>query len=166
MNLALAEEVLNHIHNWFVRDSRTFSGAEFSGGSLPDEIEGYVSGVRFYRIQGTYLNDGLHMRGAEGAPDGSSGQGGTDMPEIEDEAAGTVVVSLMAVPKSLLAIIDEIAEWEEKYGEVAKGPFFSESFGGYEYEIRGYSSYGAASSSQSGWRLAFANRLNPWRKMW
>lgn len=153
MNLILAEEVLCHIHNWFVRDTSLFSGVTFGSNALPSEIASYVPEGTYYRIQGTYLNDGLHLRGTN------------DVIKQED-VDGPVRVSKLVIPNPLLAIIDEIADWEDKYGEVAKGPFFSESFGGYEYEIRGYSSYGAASSSMSGWRLAFANRLNPFRRMY
>ena len=149
MNVVLLEDVLSHIHNWFVRDSSVFENVSASGGAMPREVSEYVGGVRFYRIQGTYLNDGLHK---------------SDDDEWEDEEIGRVRVSLLAIPKPLLNIVDEIEEWEKKYGEVAKGPYFSEEFGGYKYQIRGFSSYGVAGSPLAGWRLAFANQLNPWRK--
>lgn len=151
VNLNVLEEVLNHIHNWFVRDSRVFTNLVISGGEMPEELREYVPDGIFYRIQGSFMNDGVHS---------------TDDPLLEDEVIERAVVSRLAIPRVLLDMVDEIAEWEEKYGEVAKGPFFSEEFGGYSYEIRGYSSYGAAASSSSGWRLAFADRLAPWRKMY
>lgn len=150
MNIVLAEEVLSHLHNWFVRDSSVFTNVSIADGALPEDVASYVPEGAFYRIEGSLMNDGLHKVGVD---------------ELETEDVSRVKISVLAIPRPLLAIIDEIADWEDKYGEVAKGPFFSESFGGYEYEIRGYSSYGAASSSMSGWRLAFANRLNPWRRM-
>lgn len=151
MNLILLEEVLDHIHNWFVRDSSVFEGVEISGGTLPSDVAEYVPEGVYYRLQGSYLNDGVHMPGEESD-------------ELRDETIARAKVSLLAIPRALLAIVDEIDEWVEKYGEVAQGPFFSEEFGGYKYTIRGYSSYGAASASASGWRLAFAGRLNPYRK--
>ena len=162
MNVALAEEVLNHIHNWFVRESSVFSDFDIEDGALPEEIAQYTSKASFYRISGTYLNDGLHeaIQPSGGLSEASENT------DLKDEHVDNATVSLLVIPKSLLLLIDEIGEWEDKYGEVAKAPFFSESFGGYQYEIRGYSSYGAATSSASGWRLAFANRLNPWRKMY
>lgn len=152
MNLVLAEEVLSHIHNWFVRDSMKLTGAVFTEDGPPVEVESYVPSGGFYRVQGTFLNDGLHKFDEP-----------TDV--FQPDEAASVTISRLAIPTALVVMFDEIEDWEDKYGDVAKGPFFSESFGGYEYEIRGYSSYGAASSSMSGWRLAFANRLNPWRRM-
>lgn len=153
MNLILAEEVLSHIHNWFVKDTAVFQNVEVSGGELPDDISAFVTDNAFYRIQGTYLNDGLHRTSD---PDD----------ELQDEVIERAVVSRLAIPRPLLALIDEIEAWNEKYAEISSGPFFSERFGGYEYQIRGFSSYGVSGSPLSGWRLAFANRLNPWRKMY
>lgn len=149
MNVMLLESVLEHIHNWFVRDSRVFSGVEVSGGALPDEVSEYVSSADFYRVEGSYRNDGLHKLGED---------------ELADEEVSRMKVSLLAIPKALLLLVDEIEEWEKNYGEVAKGPYFSEQFGGYRYQIRGFSSYGVAGSPLAGWRLAFANQLNPYRK--
>jgi len=155
MNLVLLENVLSHLHNWFVRDSATFTDVEISGGQLPEKVAEYVPSGVFYRIQGSYLNDGLHKLGDDEIED-----------ILEDEKIERVKVSLLAIPKPLLLIVDEIEEWERKYGEVAKGPYFSEEFGGYKYQIRGFSSYGVSGSPLAGWRLAFANQLAPWRKMY
>lgn len=151
MNVTLLEEVLSHIHNWFVRDASMFSDVEIVDGELTDDALEYVSGKEFYKIDGSYLNDGLHHVGDA---------------DLSDETADLVKVSLLAIPKPLLSIVDEIDEWEKKYGEVASGPYFSEEFGPYKYQIRGFSSYGVSGSPLAGWRLAFANRLNPWRKMY
>lgn len=153
MNLTLLEEVLNHIHNWFVVDSLTFSDVSISDGALPDKVADSIPSGYFYRIQGSYLNDGLHHMGD-----------GDDM--LEDESVKSMSVSLMSIPKALLNLIPQIDAWIEKYSEVATGPYFSEEFGGYKYQIRGFSSYGVSGSPLAGWRLAFANQLNPWRKMY
>ena len=153
MNLILAEEVLSHLHNWFVKDTAVFENVEVSDGNPPDDISAFVPDNAFYRLQGTYLNDGLHRMGD---PDDT----------LQDESIDRVLVSVLAIPRPLLLIIDEIEAWNEKYGEISTGPFFSEKFGGYEYQIRGFSSYGVSGSPLAGWRLAFANRLNPWRRMY
>lgn len=149
MNVTLLEEVLSHIHNWFVRDSSMFNDLKIVDGELTDEALEYVAGKEFYKIDGSYLNDGLHK---------------ADEPELSDEEVDKARISLLAIPKPLLGIVDEIEEWNAKYADVASGPYFSEEFGGYKYQIRGFSSYGVSGSPLSGWRLAFANRLNPWRK--
>lgn len=150
MNVVLLEEVLNHIHNWFVRDASVFTDVEIIDGHLTDKALDYVSDRQFYKIDGSFENDGLHLIDDE----------------LEDEVIERARISLLAIPKPLLGIVDEIEEWERKYGEVAAGPYFSEEFGGYKYQVRGFSSYGVSGSPLSGWRLAFANRLNPWRKMY
>lgn len=149
MNVVLLEDVLSHIHNWFVRDFSDFTNVQVENGELPTEIAEYVDGKSFYRIQGSYNNDGLHEVGGD---------------DLEDESVERVRVSLLAIPKPLLKIVDDIEEWDKKYSDVAKGPYFSEEFGGYRYQIRGFSSYGVSGSPLTGWRLAFANELNPWRK--
>ncbi len=151
MNVVLLEEVLSHIHNWFVRDASVFTNVEVVDGHLTDEALDYVSDRKFYKLDGSYENDGLHS---------------TDEDDLEDEVMDRVRISLLAIPKPLLNLVDEIEEWERKYGEIAAGPYFSEEFGGYKYQVRGFSSYGVSGSPLSGWRLAFANRLNPWRKMY
>ena len=151
MNVVLLEEVLNHIHNWFVRDDSTFLNVEITDGSLTDEAFDFIDGREFYKIDGSYLNDGLHR---------------VEDADLDTETVERMRISLLAIPKSLLQLVDEIEEWEEKYGDVAAGPYFSEEYGGYKYQVRGFSSYGVSGSPLSGWRLAFANRLNPWRKMY
>ena len=151
MNVVLLEEVLNHIHNWFVRDASVFTNVEVVDGHLTDEALEFVDGKEFYKIDGSYLNDGLHRVGDA---------------DLDTETVERMRISLLAIPKPLLMLVDEIEEWEKKYGEVAAGPYFSEEFGGYKYQVRGFSSYGVSGSPLSGWRLAFANRLNPWRKMY
>ena len=166
MNLIVLEEVLNHIHNWFVRDSFVVTNATISDGELPDEIASRIPDGAFFRIQGSFTNDGLYVKESYSGTALSDQFSPFDNNELSDEEVARMVVSVLAIPRPLLLIEAEIEDWEAKYGEVAKGPFFSEEFGGYKYEIRGYSSYGAASSTYSGWRLAFANRLNPYRKMY
>jgi len=151
MNVVLLEEVLNHIHNWFVRDSATFLDVEITNGQLTDKALDYIADRQFYKLDGSYTNDGLHR-----VEDG----------DLNDEVVERARISLLAIPRPLLEIVDEIDEWEKKYGEVASGPYFSEEFGGYKYQVRGFSSYGVSGSPLAGWRLAFANRLNPWRKMY
>lgn len=140
------EEVLSHIHNWFDRESEHIDGSfAIEGGSLVyvDIPEG-----AWYRVQGSYLNDGLHLHPAE------------DL--VDEEFVGTITV--LRIPRPLLRIVEEIADWQEKYGDAASGPYSSESFGGYSYTMRGDSSQGNA-SGLSGWRLAFRDRLNAWRKI-
>ena len=145
----MLEKVLYHLHNWFERDVVSIRGASISGGTPPDEIVAAVPRGAFYRIQGTLLNDGLHLRGEESLSDETS-----DM-----------TVTVVAVPRALLSLVDEIDAWQAANGKAADGPYSQESFGGYKYTLKGFSTYGAPNAID-GWRLAFRDQLNPWRKMY
>ena len=104
---------------------------------------------QWYRIEGSYLNDGLHQN-----PDDN----------LSDETFNGTI-SLLAIPKALLLVAEDIAAWQEANGAVVDGPYASESFGGYSYSLRSDSGANSASGGLTGWRLAFRDRLNPWRKI-
>lgn len=143
-------ELCQELRNWFDRE-RHFGTFEISGGVLtaPFLVDG-----QYYRILGSVFNDGVHQYGHE-----SDG-------ELEDETFDGAVWAL-AIPKAVINLATEIAEWQTKYGAVgsaAMSPFNSESFGGYSYsKSAGGGSSGA--SGASGWKAAFASRLNAWRKL-
>jgi len=147
----MLERVLSHIHNWFERGTSSVAGV--SEGSLtpgPDVPSG-----AWYRLQGSLLNDGLHLHPAD------------DL--VDEEFNGTVTV--LAIPRPLLQVVDEISQWvadtagAEEFARKAK--FQSESFGGYSYTLRGdlNASQSADGRSLSGWRAKFAQDLNPWRRI-
>jgi hypothetical protein len=74
---------------------------------------------------------------------------------------------LMAIPKDVLILSEEIDAWIEKYGgvdSVAMSPYNSESFGGYSYSKSGGGSSDGTSKAGT-WQGAFATRLNEWRKI-
>ena len=149
IDAGILEQVLGSIHNWFVRDTITVNGCEIQDGSLPASID-FPDGV-WYRIQGSYLNDGMHLRGDENEG-------------LADETFdGTITTDVM--PKALLSIVDEISEWSAKNGEKANGPYQSESFGGYSYSLKGSSTASGTNTPTTGWRAVFAGRLNQWRKL-
>lgn len=141
------EEVLNHIHNWFDRESEHINGSF----AIEDGALVYVNIPEgaWYQVQGSYLNDGLHLHPAD------------DL--VDEEFTGTITV--LRIPRPLLRIVEEIAEWQSKYGDATSGPYSSESFGGYSYTMRGDSSSQGGSGGLTGWRLAFRDRLNAWRKI-
>jgi hypothetical protein len=103
----------------------------------------------WYRVQGSYLNDGLHLHPASDLTD--------------EEFEGTVTV--LRIPRPLLALAEEIAAWREQYGTATDGPYQSESFGGYSYTMKSDSSSQNGSGGLTGWRLAFRDRLSTWRKI-
>lgn len=153
MDTGILEQVLYHIHNWFERESFTVSGCEVVGGSLPESVTDLMLDGQWYRIEGSYLNDGLHQNPAD---------------DLTDETFdGTI--SLLAIPKALIDIAEEIGEWVDDTSEADKearrAKFQSESFGGYSYSRMGDSRANMTSGGLSGWQAAFAGDLNPWRKM-
>lgn len=156
MDAGILEDVLEHIHNWFERESITVSGCEISDGSLPASVTSGMIARQWYRIEGSYLNDGLHQHPAD---------------DLTDETFSGTVTKL-AIPRPLLYIVQEIEDWLE-LGKDARekalaSPYASESFDGYSYSLRSdltANSASGGSAGLSGWQAEFASRLNPWRKM-
>lgn len=148
VDAGILEEVLYHIHNWFVRETIHVSATAVTGSKLPASISSRLLDGQWYRIEGSYLNDGLHQH-----PD----------TELSDETFdGTI--SLLAIPKPLLSVAEQIGEWIKANGTAAHGPYASESFGGYSYTMKS-DSWSQNGSGLSGWQLAFKSDLNPWRKI-
>lgn len=149
IDMQMLEMVLSHLRNWFVRKSKIFYECTIENGELPVLASAYIPEGAFYRMEGSYFNEGLHIRGNDG---------------LDDETSD-IKISVLAIPDAVIRLSQDIAEWQDKHGNVADSPYNSESFGGYEYTLKGYSRYGSTSAQASGWRLTFQDRLNPWRKM-
>ena len=147
MDAVVLEEVLDHIHNWFDRDTEPSTGTfTISDGAI---APAHIPEGAWYRVQGSYLNDGLHLHPASDLTD--------------EEFEGTVTV--LRIPRPLIALAEEISEWQAKYGAAAGGPYSSESFGGYSYTMKADSAPQNGSGGLTGWRLAFRDRLNTFRKI-
>lgn len=149
MDATMLEQVLGSIHNWFVRDTLSVGECAISDGALPASVP-IPDGV-WYRIQGSYLNDGMHLKGDE------------DEGLVDETFSGTITTHV--IPKPLLAVVQEISEYQTKYGASADGPYQSESFGGYSYSLKGNSAASGTNAPNTGWRAVFAGRLNQWRKL-
>lgn len=138
----MLENVLRHLNNWFLVEIHegTFT-VENGSIALP-----FLQTNQYFRICGSVFNDGLHLYPAV---------------DLTDETfTGTVWV--LAVPKAVVALAEDIAAWEGKNGESVASPYQSESFGGYSYTKR---STGSDSGTLNGWQDAFKSRLNDWRKL-
>lgn len=138
-------ELCQELKNWF-DVKRIFGRFEVSEGeiSLPD-----LQNKQYFRIVGSVFNDGVHQYQA------------TNLKDESFEGA----VWYMAVPPTVLNLLDEINQWQETYGGVVNSPYSSESFGGYSYTKKSGSSSNTVDSSDYNWRTAFADRLNRWRKV-
>ena len=149
----MLSELCRELKNWFDRDQVHLHGAfEIQGGTIVDrDFNEVIKNNQYFRIDGSIFNDGVYQF--------------NDELELTDELfVGSV--TLMAVPKEVLQLSDEIDEWQKKYGGVdsqAMSPFNSESFGGYSYSKSGGASDGSGIGAS--WQSAFASRLNKWRKI-
>lgn len=138
--LVVLEQVLEYLHNHFAVEA--YSG-EFA---IQD---GVLTGVpmksgQYYWLRGAVYSSGLHK---EGEP-------------LQDETfSGTV--ELLAIPHAVTEIAAEVEAWQAKHGDAASGPYASESFGGYSYNI----ATGGADGQARGWQVVFSGRLSPWRKV-
>ena len=138
----MLEQILGYIHNYFEREivRSTFT---ISSGSIN---VAFLQEGQYFRIVGSVFNDGVHQYPAS---------------ELTDEVFEGEVWA-MAVPPAVIALKDEIEDWDSNNS--GNSPFVSESFGGYSY-TKGTSSRGKGSSTPLGWRDIFADRLNQWRKI-
>lgn len=138
----MLEQILGYIHNYFEREivRGTFT---ISSGSIN---VAFLQEGQYFRIVGSVFNDGVHQYPAS---------------ELTDEVFEGEVWA-MAVPPAVIALKDEIEEWNNNNN--GNSPFVSESFGGYSY-TKGTSSRGNGTSTPLGWRDVFASRLDQWRKI-
>ena len=142
-------EICQYLRNWFdktrlIGDFTIENGVIFYGN---DNVLSLVSG-QYFRIVGSYLNDGVYAYPAS---------------NLNDESF-TGAIWIMAVPPVIVELADEIGEWVEENAAVISSPYASESFGGYSYSLRA----GSDSSGVQGgatWQSQFASRLAPWRKI-
>jgi hypothetical protein len=146
----MLSELCQELKNWFDRGQPRLYGAfEISEGKIVDsDFTDVIKNNQYFRIIGSVFNDGVHKY--------------TNDLVLEDELfVGSIW--LMAVPKEVVALSDEIDAWIDKYGESVISPYQSESFGGYSY-TKASSSSGNGSSGIS-WQSAFSSKLNMWRKI-
>ena len=140
-------EICGYLHNWFCEDSDIIIGTITVGDGSIAVPYGSIQPGQYIRIVGSVFNDGVI-------------QYGTD--ELVDETFEGAVWP-MKVPKAVIAIAEEITQWQEKYGgydNKSMSPYNSESFAGYSY-----SKSGGDATTQSGWQSVYSSRLNPWRKL-
>lgn len=142
MELILTE-VCEYLNNYFW-DKKIQGTFTISGGNV---VTDKLKDGQYFRIVGSVFNDGVHLN-----PSG----------DLTDETF-TGEVWAMAVPSTVIAIANDIHEWQEKYGKVtseAMSPFNSESFAGYSY-----SKSGNANGYNTTWQDVFGGRLNKYRKL-
>lgn len=136
-------EIMKRINNFFI--VKSFKGTwAIEGGkiALP-----FVQTNQYILIQGSIFNDGVYKY--------------TDDLVLENETFDGVISGL-AVPKSFLALADEIMEWQNKNKDIITSPYSSETFDGYSYSMASGNSDENGSKS---WYKAFSDRLAMYRKV-
>lgn len=140
----MIERVCEFIHNWFAY-GRTSGVFTIENGTL--ELPFLVDG-QYFRICGSRFNDGVYK-----------------YPECDltDETFDGVIWE-MRPPRDFLALVDEITEWNEKYGDVVNSPYQSEDVIGV-YSYQKMSAGMTMGENLSTWQNIFGKRLRTWRKL-
>ena len=145
-------ELCAYLKNWFER-SMIYGTITIHDGRVL-LYEDVMQDGQYFRIVGSIFNDGVYMHSEESGND-----------ELKDETFDGAVW-LMAVPREVISLADEIQQWRDKNEALdsnAMSPYDSESFGGYSYsKSSGTSETGGGIG---GWQTAFSNRLARWRKI-
>ncbi len=137
-------EICEYLNNYFWRQKIngkfTISDGTFTSSFLKEG--------QYFRILGSLFNDGVYKYPAT---------------DLTDETFEGQLWS-MAVPPTVVALTNEIEQWQQKYGGIdseAMSPFISESFGNYSYS----KSASTTATVPNSWQSVYANRLNKWRKL-
>jgi hypothetical protein len=155
----MLNEICAYLNNWFdMNDDHeplpSWRGQfVISDGNI--DLEGKILNGQYFRIQNSIFNDGVHKYPAEEG-------------DLQDETFKGKIQAI-AVPKDLIAIAGEIAEWMNKNGGVestAMSPYNSESFAGYSYsKSNGVGASSKESLSTPMWAAVYGGRLARWRKI-
>lgn len=149
-------EICQELRNWFDRERIEGTFEIRDGHIIPtgkSRWKTVPSTGMYVRIIGSWNNDGVRQ-----IPDYSM---------LNETFEGSVW--LLAIPKPVVELASDIAEWKNKYESVESGamsPYTSESWGGYSYtkSTQGGSDGGSGSGGY-GWRSAFKPRLSAYRKI-
>jgi len=159
-------ELCQNLRNWFDRDQKKWHGrvtirnntiTSFQKDRLQSTAAEPLELVenQYFRVIGSLFNDGVHKY--------------LDPEDQLVDETFSGYIWAMAVPPAVIALCDDIEDWQSKYGGIdgaLMSPFSSESFGGYSYS-KGSRSGGGSSglASVTSWEQMFASRLNAWRKI-
>lgn len=141
----------DEINNYFVSD-RKFGTFTIENGALTG-VEDFLCENQYFRIVNAVFNEGVYKYPTT---------------DLTDETFNGAIWA-MAVPPAALALLEDIQEWDDKYGnsETASSPFQSENFGssGYSYTLKTGGSSSTNSADPTTWQGHFKYRLNRWRKI-
>lgn len=140
----MLEEILNYIHNYFVKEVYRGKFSVTDGNLQVD----FLQNDQYFKVVGSVFNDGVYKYGTDALTD--------------EEFIGEVWA--MAVPPAVIAVADEVQDWCDANADALNSPFQSESFGGYSYS-KASGSNGSGGTASYSWKDVFGSRLNHWRKI-
>lgn len=130
-------DICRHINNFFPYESHEGEFSVVSGVIAADFLESF----EYYLIQGSHLNDGVHLNPAS---------------DLRDETF-TGRILRMKPPLDFLKLVCDIESFEKNQG--SSPAFVSESFGGYSYKRAEVNGLPAT------WQSVFKERLNAFRRL-
>lgn len=144
MSVSLTD-LCQELRNWFCfEEDKHIAYFTITGGIISPPVD--IMDGQYFRIIGSVFNDGVH----------------STVDELKDDSFRGGIWC-MRVPPEVLSLLEEIKDYETKYGAVNISPYQSESFAGYSYTKAATGS--GNSGSNVTWRDAFKSRLNKYRKI-
>ena len=151
----MLQQICEYIHNYFIKDA-VYGAYTISNGTI-SPIPSLKNGQRFL-IRGSDLNDGVYTYNHGGITNDDESK----TAELKDEAFEGYICP-MSIPREVDTLAQEIAAWQDKYGDKIESPYESESvIGVYSYTKKSGSD--ANGSGEVGWQTIYSKRLNAWRK--
>ena len=149
----LMDDVCGYIKNFFVVKPNGIHRGTFRIEDSTMEVP-FLRENQYFRIVGSIFNDGVYRYPAV---------------DLQDEEFDGEIWA-MAVPPAFIALMNEIEEWQSKYGganSINMSPYASESFNNYSYSKRsgGSGNHASGSDTPVTWKDAFATNLTRWRKI-
>lgn len=147
--MSMLEEIMRHIHNWFLRDIEE-GDYTITGGTLYLD---FLQDDQYYRIVGSVFNDGLHKYG--------------DAEDVLTSETFHGEIWALAPPKTFIKLCEEIEDWCDANQAALSSPYTSENvIGVYSYTLKSGGSSGQSGTSDGvSWQSQFKKYLDPWRKL-
>lgn len=151
-------EICQYLKNWFDWNQPKIYGTFQIADGVITAVSGEDLGIQdgqYFRIIDSTFNDGVWK------------YGDTDNATNMKGETFSGSVWLLAIPREIIALSDEMDEWMKQYGGVNSpnmSPYSSESFGGYSYsKAQGYASAGGGMLNTV--FATYASRLNLYKKL-
>lgn len=153
----MLNELCAELRNYFLRDYVNpdqyihYGSFSVQNGAIQDLP--FLKNGQFYRIVGSTFNDGVHKYSA-------NHRGAEDSETLTDEEFEGAIWE-MFVPKEIVDLSEEIQDWISKNADAINSPYQSESTPVYSRTYK----QGSGASGSYGWRDAFSDRLNEYRRL-